>query len=197
MQRHVNARNLILDTHENLASFISQLPVLELNAREDIQPVDALTEVVVGQMLSRDAARAIRSRLNNLAEEKGCVSSALCFEDLRECGLSQSKAKTIVSIREKFDSDPEYFNGLSELDFSQLNTRLESLYGVGGWTVGILSLFYFGNPDVFAEKDGSIARAIDCLNAQGVTIAPEKVRPYRSYLCLYLWRMLDTGLLDK
>ena len=61
----------------------------------------------------------------------------------------------------------------------------------------MLLIFYFGYEDLYPEGDGSIKRIIESFETKGIKIIPENSAPYRSYLALYLWEILDLGLLDK
>ncbi len=44
-------------------------------------------------------------------------------------------------------------------------------------------------------NDGSIMRVTGLLGQKGNTFEPEKAAPYRSYLALYLWEILDRKLI--
>ena len=73
---------------------------------------------------------------------------------------------------------------------------------MGDWTASILALFYVGHEDVFPAGDGSLQRAITALQRIGTKRSrrykfdPERAQPFRSYLALYLWQALDTGMLE-
>ena len=41
-----------------------------------------------------------------------------------------------------------------------------------------------------------IKRITGLLEQKGITFEPEKAAPYRSYLALYLWEMLDRKMID-
>ena len=55
----------------------------------------------------------------------------------------------------------------------------------------MLAIFYFGFEDVYPLNDGSIKRVTNLLEQRGIKFEPEKAAPYRSYLALYLWAILD------
>jgi DNA-3-methyladenine glycosylase II len=73
---------------------------------------------------------------------------------------------------------------------------------MGNWTASIISLFYIGHEDVFPSADGSLRRAMAILDRtkrgkRKKPFDPDRAAPYRSYLALYLWHALDSGLLKQ
>jgi len=190
------ARSHLLKACRQLSPFIEKLPVIKLQKKKSIHPVNAISEVVIGQMLSRDAARSIRNRAYNLSESKGYDYIAnLSIEDLRAAGLSGGKIKTIKLVLDAFKKDPQRINQWPILTYEELRTDVSSFWGISDWTASILSLFYFGNPDVFPSKDGSIIRVTKKLEEIGAFFNADEARPYRSYLALYLWSILDNEII--
>ena len=85
----MKVRKHILKTNRKLGVYINQLPVLDLNPRNDVHPVNAISEIVIGQMLSGAAARSIKNRAYDLMKFKrhkflGCLT----LDELRSAGLS-------------------------------------------------------------------------------------------------------------
>ena len=194
---HQVARDHLVSVFPELGSYIGLVPVLELRSRSDISPIEAMSDVIIGQMLSRDAARAIRFRAKESAKRRGVeLVAELALEELREAGLSSGKAKAINRLFAKYGTDDQLMESLPSLEYEALRSEVCSNWGLGGWTAAILALFYFGKPDVFPSGDGSIQRALQQLELRGLTIDPDLARPYRSYLALYLWAILDNGYLD-
>jgi DNA-3-methyladenine glycosylase II len=191
------ARNHLIETYSNLAPYIELLPTLSLNAQESVHSLNAISEVVIGQMLSRGAARSIKNRAYELKDAKDYEFIAqLTHDELRSAGLSSGKAKTIKLIFDDYKTNPKRVNDWSVLPYDLLKKDVSSFWGVSDWTASILALFYFGNSDVFPFKDGSIVRVMKVLNDKGITFSVEDSKPYRSYLALYLWAMLDNKLLE-
>ncbi|TPW11131.1 MAG: 3-methyladenine DNA glycosylase, partial [Halothiobacillaceae bacterium] len=67
--------------------------------------------------------------------------------------------------------------------------------GLSRWSASMLGIFYFAMEDIYPEIDGTIMRVQRLLQGRNIELNPEAVSPYRSYLALYLWKLLDEGLL--
>ena len=187
----------MLRVYPELEVYINQLPIIENQKRSEIHPVNAISEVIIGQMLSRDAARSIRTRANDLMQSNGFeFLGELTIEELRSAGLSNGKAKTVSSITEAYSIDPSRIDAWHQLDYEALRKDVSRFWGVSDWTASILALFYFGTEDMFPVNDGSIKRTIDKFAENKIEIDIELASPYKSYLALYLWAILDNGYLD-
>ena len=136
-----------------------------------------------------------------MASTRGLRSTHLLdFESLKSCGLSTNKARTICDFAKNVGPDSRAVDFWYDLEPRQLIETVKQHRGLGDWTAGIIALFYVGHEDVFPEGDGSLKRAISIINDQmprkkRQVFDPENAKPYRSYLALYLWRALDSGLL--
>lgn len=164
---------------------------------------EAVVRVVTGQMLSGAVAKAIYGRVTAAAAERRLVGSwQLDYDVLRSCGLSGSKARTICAFGSKIGEDASALEHWRKIDPDALFQEIKSNKGMGDWTAAIIALFYVGHEDVFPLGDGSLQRAIAALQRTGAKRSrrykfhPDLARPYRSYLALYLWRALDSGMLE-
>ena len=173
------------------------IPLIE---RQPINIYEAIVKVVVGQMLSRKAANAIYHKILIKSQEKGLSRTLdLADNDLICCGLSSNKVKTIAFIRIQDECNLSYYNKWLNLSPQELIKEVKSHWGMSDWTANMLSIFYLGHEDVFPLTDASINRALNLAHEQvnyKAHIAPEKAKPYRSYLALYLWKALDNGILS-
>jgi DNA-3-methyladenine glycosylase II len=164
---------------------------------KDIHVLDAISRIVIGQMLSRKAASTIIHRAESLAAKKDkCEIALLSEEEMRSCGISGSKAKAIKLFAEQYFNDVDRYENWRNLDSAKLFGEVNKHWGLSHWTASILAIFYFGFEDVYPMNDGSIKRVTSLLEQKGITFDPEKAAPYRSYLALYLWEMLDRKLID-
>mgnify|MGYP001241304766 FL=1 len=66
--------------------------------------------------------------------------------------------------------------------------------GIGPWSIEMSRIFYIGDPDVFSILDLGLKNAhikmfnnIESYNKSFY----EQFSPYRSYMCLYMWRVLE------
>lgn len=199
----IKIKRVISATYPEHGSLFTQLKTIPKLRPRDIPLPEAVVRVVIGQMLSGAAAKTIYSRVAAAAAERGLVGSwQLDYDVLRSCGLSGSKANNICTFGAKIGDDALALEHWRTLDVNSLIQEIRSNKGMGDWTASILALFYVGHEDVFPAGDGSLQRAITALQRIGTKRSrrykfdPERAQPFRSYLALYLWQALDTGMLD-
>jgi len=165
------------------------IPILE---RSSLDIRDSVIKVVTSQMLSRAAANTIHNRILAESHSLNVQSWELSEEAYRRCGLSRSKVKTIESFLCYYDSNELKATSWNKISYSELIEEVKFIWGISDWTVGILSIFYFANENVFPKRDTTINRAISLLEEKtGVALVPEKVPNLKSYLALYLWQSID------
>lgn len=161
----------------------------------------SLVHIVAGQMLSRTAAQTIIGRMRAAADLRSLEHLyELEADELRTCGLSGRKARTVAAIRELATTDRERLEGWRELHWEDLRRQVGAVWGLSDWSAGVLAIFDFGLPDVFPLGDGSLVRAmrlVERLHLVGGELFPhERGSPFGSYLALTLWAALDNGHLD-
>jgi DNA-3-methyladenine glycosylase II len=179
-----------------LAGYLSNIATIQHLHQKDITILDAISKIVIGQMLSRKAASTIIHRAESLTAKEGKHEIALLSpEEMRSCGISGAKAKAIKLFAEHYFNDVEGYENWRNLDSGQLFYEVNKHWGLSHWSASMLAIFYFGLEDVYPINDGSIKRVTNLLAEKGITFEPEKAAPYRSYLALYLWEMLDKKLL--
>lgn len=187
--------------YPELAGLIDQVGTIPELRAVDLPVAEAITRIVTGQMLSRSAAHTIYSRVVTLRESQGLDGSwKLSPDHLSASGLSRRKVRAIKEFGELYDKNPESYEGWRHLVFEKLTKEVDKCWGLSHWTAAILALFYFANEDVFPVSDGSICRAVSLLESKGMISSnfdSGTARPFRSYLALYLWAMLDQGLVSK
>lgn len=191
--RQITIRNHILSSNSGLKRFIGDYYAPELQPRE-VSVIEAVTTLVVKQMLSMKAADTILERLDTRRKQRGLDYIAeLDKQDLREQGLSERKAKTIGLFYEQCRQN-EGYRHWRDLDTEALYREVNSYWGLSDWTASMLAIFYFAHEDVYPRKDASIRNVVQHLEGKGVLIRPEETSPYRSYLSLYLYWILDNRL---
>lgn len=161
--------------------------------RQDSVP-NAVLRLVVGQMLSGQAARTIYGRIVEKANNKGIdYPWMLQSNDLRQCGLSRSKCKTIKEFRKRYLNDTNSIDNWDKLTVHDLEKAVIDNWGMSYWTAGVLAIFHFGHEDVFPKGDGSLRKALSLIKRKygGRQINPKHASPYRSYLAIALWNGLD------
>jgi DNA-3-methyladenine glycosylase II len=185
-----------------MAAVIAEHPLCTLGtAPETSSHFESLVESVISQQVSVKAADSIfgrlkeRSRLGIVAESIAELSDA----EMRECGLSGSKTKTIKGLAEASISGRIDFENLHLIeDDEEISTQLNSLWGIGPWTVDMFMMHRLGRLDVWAVGDLGVRRGWETIYQLDEQISPkelieagEKFRPYRSVVAWYCWRAWD------
>lgn len=158
---------------------------------------NAVTEVVIGQMLSRQAAKTIFDRVVRAAEEQNLSECYLLGEiQLKSLGLSGRKATAVCKFGFQYEQDKKLYENWRNLPHSELTTEVCKHWGLSFWTADMLGIFYFANQDVFPKNDGTIRKAMTQHHERdGILITAELASPYKTFLALTLWHLVDTGRL--
>lgn len=189
-------KEYIIRTQPTLNYYLSSLPVVDKIKPNEISVLSAISKIVIGQMLSRKAASKIINRAEVLsAKENKCEIALLSEEQMRSCGISAAKTKAIKLFAGQYFNDVDIYEGWRNLGSAALFSEVNKHWGLSNWTASMLAIFYFGFEDVYPEHDGSIRRVTGLLEQKGITFEPENAAPYRSYLALYLWKMLDEKII--
>ena len=179
----------------DLAEAITRVGVLKLQA-DDSQPLaHHLCRSVTQQQLSVKAARTIWNRV--LEATNGVPLTEFFIEEnvglMHSCGLSKAKVRAICGIAEKSRLGGLDGNELQTLTHEERSDRLTSLWGVGQWTADMISIFYFGDEDVWPDGDLAARKTLEKLTSRRrkTVRTAERFAPYRSYLALYMWEYQD------
>ena len=119
-----------------------------------------IARIVTGQQISRDAAAAIRGRLEALVP--GLDPAAFAATDpaaQAAAGLSRPKVATLREIAGRIARgtlDPEALVGAP---IETVRATLVALPGVGPWTADVYALFCLGHADAFAAGDLALREA--------------------------------------
>lgn len=156
-----------------------------------------LSRAIVGQQLSAQAARSIWARVTSAASQANLEILEFAEEfpdDLRACGLSANKVKSLQSIRSAEREGLLREDHLQQLKHDEKVLTLMTIRGVGPWTCDMALIFYFRLPDIWPEGDVAVQRTFASLiGRRSPKKAAAKFSPYRSYLALSMWRMVDGG----
>lgn len=118
-----------------------------------------LARIVIAQQVSVASARAITARtVATLGEMSARVVAGATDDDLRRCGLSRPKQRTLRTIASALP-DAEAFSRLNALSGDELEDRLLQITGVGPWTAQIYRLFCVGEADVLPAGDLALQKA--------------------------------------
>lgn len=161
---------------------------------------ESLVESVISQQLAIRAADTIHARLVALAGGKITPAriAKLKEVDLRSAGLSGAKAKTIQGLSNAALSREVDINKLHLLDDEAVSEQLNSLWGIGPWTVDMFMMFQLGRLDTWPTGDLGVRRGWEKIHRLKEQIEPkklhvrgEKFRPHRSVVAWYCWRAVE------
>lgn len=166
-----------------------------LPLQADLPFPDYLCRAIAGQQLSVAAARTIWGRVTESAGRKRLIThlAEAGPGDLRACGLSKAKAKSMAAIASAARAGALNPDLLAAMDHAERSARLTAIWGVGQWTVDMVSMFYFGDPDIWPDGDIAARKTLTALTSPRRKTARTAARfaPYRSYLALYMWHHRD------
>ncbi len=156
---------------------------------------EGLVGIVVAQQVSTASAAAIFGRLQ---ARLGALDAATVLEtsdeDLKLCGLSMPKLKTLRALAEAQTSGQLDFARLATMDAEVAHAALCALRGIGPWTADVFLLFCLGHADAWPAGDLALqeaAKLVLGLDARPDTKAMiaigERWRPLRGVAAHCLW----------
>lgn len=162
----------------------------------------SLAKIIVTQQISAKAGQTILSRLEELLENKFQPDKILLVKDqnYREIGLSYSKINYLKNIAYLIKSGSLDLNKIQELKEEDIKATILKLKGFGEWSADIFLLFGLNKENILVYSDLGIKKSIQKLYNLPVLPDKEKIlkiskdkswEPYKSYVCLYLWKSLN------
>lgn len=182
----------LIATQPGLDRFLLTVPKVEPLQPSGTEIAVALPRIIIRQMLSGKASETIIARAEQRAAEAGLQRlSQLPELSLIEAGCSRAKARTIVNFNHYIEVHGDPYPSWVQLSDDALMRQLTSFKGIGRWTAAILAMFHFARADIFPAADSSLQKAIRLLSEHQVYINPSIAAPYRTYLAIYLWQLVD------
>jgi DNA-3-methyladenine glycosylase II len=156
---------------------------------------EGLASIIVAQQLSTASAAAIfgrlKSRLRRLDAEGVQQTSD---DDLRACGLSSPKIRTLRAIADAVATDALDFATIVSMDAESAHAALVSIKGVGPWTADIFLLFCLGHADAWPTGDLALQEALRLAlelparpTVKEMLTLGERWRPLRGVVAHCLW----------
>jgi DNA-3-methyladenine glycosylase II len=184
------------DVSAPLRDAILRVGPLPLPRRNDVPLGLYLGRVIIGQQLSPAAARTIWARLETAAAAAKMrlptYFHAHHSDGIRACGVSRAKLRALIGIAAADAAGGLDPAALARLNHLERSARLRSLPGVGPWTCDMLSIFYFGDGDIWPEGDLAVQRTFKRLiGRRSADRAAARFSPYRSHLALAMWRTVE------
>jgi DNA-3-methyladenine glycosylase II len=154
-----------------------------------------LAAIIVSQQVSTASATAIFGRLEaRIVPLEAAQLAKTTEDDLRACGLSTAKVRTLRAAAGAILEGALDLAGLAALDAEDAHKALVAVKGVGPWTADIFLLFCLGHPDAFPAGDLALQEAAKlALNlkrrpdAARLQRIAERWRPWRGVAARMLW----------
>ena len=175
--------------HESFHAFLKKEDPISIGSRIDtsLSLKYFLVKTIISQQVSVKAAASIWLKVKNTLDN---LSPQISIDLLREQGLSKPKASYVLGVMQNSELETLNIADLKKLSLDELSQLLLSLKGVGPWTLNIVRMFYVQDTDVFLEGDLGINKAVEhFFKSQNYT--GQHYIPYRTYLCIYLWKSLN------
>jgi len=164
----------------------------------------SLVNSILGQQLSVQVARVMKKRFIELLGKKSPNAGDILkvpVSKIKAIGISQKKAEYIHAVAEFMVEHKLTYGKLQKMSDDEIIDLLVQIKGVGRWTVEMILIFSMGREDVFAVDDLGIQKAminlfkLQDLSKKELLIKMKKLSerwsPYRSYICLHMWRWKD------
>lgn len=153
----------------------------------------SIEKSIIGQMLSRRSATAIYHRADKSRKSRRLeYISELSVQELRDCGISSKKVKAMKLFHQKYSNQSSNIEAWKKLNYEDFQKQICACWGLGSWTAQMISIFHIGNEDLFPSDDGAIKRGVELLRENNINIDSQKARPYRTYLAIIIWHILDS-----
>ena len=176
-----------------LANHIKKVGPLKIKLSK-MNFVDHLSKIIVGQQLSVKSAAAIWSRTEEILKQNRYKKiNERLNKKLKKAGLSRQKIQYLNGIifnQELINLSKKTLKDLSAEEFYDLLIKIK---GIGPWSIEMSRIFYVGDPDIFSLLDLGLKNAhLRILNINNYNESfYQEFSPYRSYMCLYMWRLLE------
>ena len=183
--------------HPMLSESIKQVGPLSLSVNNTDPFGEKLCRSIAGQQLSVKAAQTIWSRVLDSADASDLLTylNHATPEQLRACGLSAAKSKAVKGIAEQISLGYLDCEALIQMTAIEREERLIKLWGVGKWTIDMMNIFYYAEPDIWPDNDVTACKTLLKLTGESDTSADaaSHYAPYRSFLALYMYQIADAA----
>jgi DNA-3-methyladenine glycosylase II len=188
-----------------IAGLVQRHGPCPIPTRETQSAYQSLFRAIVYQQLSGKAAGAILGRVLTKCGDPDNAPEPAVFlaqseEDMRACGLSRQKLAALRDLSQKrIDGIVPDSDEIDHLPDEDIISRLTAVRGVGQWTVEMYLMFTLGRPDVWpiddlgVRKGWKIAYGLDDMpKPKAFKTMADHLRPFRTQVAWYCWRVCDT-----
>lgn len=186
-----------------LGRLIQKLPDFALNLQATQTPYESLLRAIVYQSIAGKAAKVIFDRVRALGTNGICPTPEellkVSTRKLRAVGLSKAKIAAVRDLATKtIEGIVPTLEDAEKMSDQQLVERLDSVRGIGAWTVEMFLIFRLGRPDVLPIHDYGVQKGFALTYGKRAIPKPkelakfgERWRPYRTVASWYMWRAVD------
>ena len=177
----------------NLADHIKRVGPLKITV-SNLDFVTHLSKIIVGQQLSVQSAAAIWKRTDKILKKNNYKKeNTKLNEKFKTAGLSRQKIgylNGIIFNKELIKISKTELKKMSQHEYYEFLIQIK---GIGPWSIEMSRIFFIGDPDVFSILDLGLKNAhLKMFNIKKYSESFYKnFSPYRSYMCLFLWRVLE------
>jgi len=200
---HEKAHAFLAQTDERLARVIAQTGKFEFKLDQCDSVYESLLEAIAYQSISGKAAATIFARIMALGTNGSCPTPEEILrirkQTLRKAGLSFAKIAAMKDLAQKtIDGIVPTLDDAQNLSDEELVKRLDSVRGIGPWTVEMFLIFRLGRPDVLPIHDYGVQKGFAITYGKKKIPKPrelaefgERWRPYRTVASWYMWRAVQ------
>jgi 3-methyladenine DNA glycosylase/8-oxoguanine DNA glycosylase len=200
---HKHAIEHLSKADRRLARLIAKSIEFKLEIEEAQSPYEALLEAIVYQSISGKAAETIFGRVKALSAGGRCPAPEeilrLRKQKLRKAGLSGAKIAAVRDLAQKtIEGIVPTLKQAQEMSDQELVERLDSVRGIGAWTVEMFLIFRLGRPDVLPIHDYGVQKGFaltygkkDIPKPRELAKFGERWRPFRTVAAWYMWRAVQ------
>ncbi len=195
--RHLSSKD------EKLAALIAETAQFQTDMDVAQSPYEALMESIAYQSISGKAAATIFARIKALGSNGRPPSPEQMLKlrtaSLRKAGLSGAKVLAMKDLaRKTIDGIVPTREQAEKMSDAELVERLDSVRGIGAWTVEMFLIFNLGRPDVLPIHDLGVKKGWSVTYGKKHMPKPkellafgERWRPYRTIASWYMWRAFE------
>jgi len=155
---------------------------------------ESLTKIIIGQQISRSAAKSI---IQKLAKKKLISMNAILMANnngLKNLGLSSKKIEYIKNLAIKIHENQINLKDFETCSDEHIYNNLINLKGIGEWTINNYMLFSLQKVDSWPGGDLALQEAVKKIkklksrpNTNEMKLIAENWKPYRGSAALILW----------
>lgn len=184
-----------LQKHSIMKDLVTRFGYVERRSQPD--PYWGIIYAIVGQLISTQAANAILLRFTTQFPTLASVVAA-SFDELKAVGLTQGKTEYISTIATLIQNKHLDLKALEAMDDETALKHLMQLKGIGPWSAKIVLMHSYHRLNFAIYEDVALRNAVksilgcETLERTQFDAFFEPFEPYKTIVCIYLWRLSAT-----